>query len=124
MPLSMAGVNYCAFRGMLNRSLVYFKASMVPNLPCSGSAKLHIGDQDEMARFRDLSISDRCLFSAYLPRLTGVLDDHCESWFLSYASPPTSAPEGLESVVNLGLSQEWPPPPTDVPSRASDGRAE
>jgi Acetoacetate decarboxylase (ADC) len=120
LPLSMAGVNYCAFRGMLNRSLVYFNARIAPNLPWSQSATLRIGNQDAMQRFRDLEISDRCLFSAYLPSLTGVLDDHCESWFLAYESPPVAAPEGLESVVDLGLGQTWPPPPTDVPGPIPD----
>jgi hypothetical protein len=41
-----------------------------------------------------------------------VLDDHFENWFLSYPQAPTVAPEGLESVVNLGEGQQWLPPPT------------
>ena len=47
----------------------------------------------------------------------GALDDHFESWFLSYPRPPTTQPEGLESVVGLGLSQEWLPPPPRTPAK-------
>jgi hypothetical protein len=41
-----------------------------------------------------------------------VLDDHAESWFLGFDRPPDQPPEGLESVIGLGLGQTWPPPPT------------
>ena len=47
----------------------------------------------------------------YLPEVTGVLDDHFENWFLSYPQAPLVAPEGFESVIDLGQSQVWPPPP-------------
>ena len=33
------------------------------------------------------------------------------SIFLSYDTPPKSYGEGMESVVNLGLSQDWLPAP-------------
>jgi hypothetical protein len=44
-----------------------------------------------------------------------MLDDHYEAWFLSFPQPPTQRPEGFESVIDLGLSQEWlsPPKPLD-----------
>ena len=50
----------------------------------------------------------------YLPSIHGILDDHIESWFLDYDQLPEKAPEGMESVINLGLSEEWLPPP-DAP---------
>ena len=31
--------------------------------------------------------------------------------FLSYPQAPAVAPEGFESVIDLGQSQVWPPPP-------------
>jgi hypothetical protein len=40
-----------------------------------------------------------------------VLDDHADSWFIPYERPPEQRPEGLESVIDLGLGEEWLPPP-------------
>ena len=51
---------------------------------------------------------------AFWPAANGLLDDYFESWFLSFAEAPRAPPEGLESVVNLGLSQEWLAPPRAV----------
>jgi hypothetical protein len=42
-----------------------------------------------------------------------VLDDHFESWFLTYDKPPAETPEGLESVVGLGYGRDWLEPPDD-----------
>jgi len=112
LPLSMAAVNYCAFRGMLYKSYIYFHGHAGANLPLSKSARLHIGDHPRMARLHRLGVRSRPLFSAYLPETRGVLDDHCESWFLSYDQPPQVAPEGIESVADLGTSQEWLAPVT------------
>ena len=43
-----------------------------------------------------------------------------ESWFLTFDRPPSEAPEGLESVVDLGLGREWLAPPNDpAPSRSA-----
>ena len=36
-----------------------------------------------------------------------------ESWFLTFREPPARAPEGLESVVGLGLGRDWLAPPDD-----------
>jgi hypothetical protein len=48
-----------------------------------------------------------------------MLDDYFESWFLSYEQPPKESMEGFESVIDLGLGQEWLEPPsaglTDAP---------
>ena len=40
-----------------------------------------------------------------------MLDDHFESWFVSSERAPESQPEGFESVIDLGLGQDWPEPP-------------
>lgn len=60
---------------------------------------------------RRLEISEQPLFTGYFSASSGVLDDHLESWFLSYAEPPTHVPEGMESVVGLGMGETWLPPP-------------
>jgi hypothetical protein len=62
-----------------------------------------------------LEIDPDPIFAAFVPAATGVLDDHIESWFLSEPTLPKVAPEGMESVVDLGLSQQWPPPPVPIP---------
>lgn len=113
VPVSMAAVNYCAFRGMLNKSCIYFRGHASPNLPLRASARLQIGDHPRMAPLKRLGIAAKPLFSAWMPETRGVLDDHCETWFLSHGAPPTTPPEGLETVTDLGLSQEWLAPPDD-----------
>lgn len=110
-PLSMGGVNYCQFRGMLMKSYVYFKGKPGFHLFKKGSARLTIGDHPRLAPLKTLEISPNPIFTAFFPETSGVLDDHFECWFVSQDQPPQQQPEGLDSVVGLGLSEKWPPPP-------------
>ena len=121
-PVATAASNYCAFRGMLMKSFVYFRGRGGVNLPFSRSARLVIGDHPRLAPLRQLDIGERPLMAGWLPHTAGTLDDHFECWFLSYPQPPTEVPEGLESVVGLGQSQDWLPPPKD-PAVSADGGA-
>jgi hypothetical protein len=105
---------------MLFKSYIYFRGKGGINLPFSRSARLQIGDHPRMAPLKTLDIADRPLLTGWLPTTAGILDDHVESWFLSYAEPPTTVPEGMESVVNLSQSQTWLPPPDD-PALHDDG---
>lgn len=111
VPVKMSGTNYCQFRGMLMKSYVYFEGKMGFALAKRGSAKLTIGSHPRVKALKDLEIAERPLFTAFFPSTSGVLDDHFECWFLSSNQPPTQTPEGMESVVNLGLSEEWLEPP-------------
>jgi Acetoacetate decarboxylase (ADC) len=111
LPLDVPGTNYCQFRGMLMKSSVYFSGPMHVAVGRRASARLTLGDHPRVDPLRTLEIADRPLFTGYLPAARGVLDDHFESWFLSYEQAPTTEPEGLKSVVDLGLSQEWLDPP-------------
>src|SRR6266852_3615137 len=111
LPLNMGAINYCQFRGMLMKSQIHFNARLGFSLLKKGSARLTIGDHPRAQVFKDLGIGRNPLFTGFFPAVTGILDDHVDSWFLTYASPPKEAPEGMESVVNLGLSQEWLAPP-------------
>jgi hypothetical protein len=120
LPVRTPGVNYSAFRGMLMKSSVYFRARAGVNLPFTRSARLEIGDHPRVAALKRLGIGPRPLIALWLPETGGILDDHYEGWFLSYPQPPSAAPEGLESVVGLGLGREWPPPPSDA-ALSSDG---
>jgi Acetoacetate decarboxylase (ADC) len=113
IPVAAAAANYCAFRGMLMKSSIYFRGRAGFNLPFSRSARLTIGDHPRVAPLKRLGIGRRPLLSGWFPETAGVLDDHVESWFLHHDQPPTEVPEGLESVVDLGQSQEWLAPPGD-----------
>jgi hypothetical protein len=119
LPVNMPAVNYCAFRGMLNKSSIHFRARAGLKLPLTRSARLTLGDHPRMAALRRLEVRDRPLFVGFFPSTQGILDDHMESWFLTFSTPPTEAPEGLESVVDLGLGQEWLAPPDDPAARAT-----
>jgi hypothetical protein len=118
LPFASTGVNYSAFRGMLFRSWIHFRARAAPNLPLARAARLEIGDHPRVAPLKELRIGHRPLLAAFLPEVRGALDDHVEGWFLSYDQRPAGPPEGLESVVGLGLSREWLPRPGPNPARA------
>lgn len=112
IPVSAGASNYCTFRGMLCKSDVHFKGRIGINLPFTRSGRLEISGHPRVAALKALDIAGKPLFTAFLADMTGVLDDHVESWFLSYEQPPETAPPGLETVAGLGLSQEWLEPPT------------
>jgi hypothetical protein len=113
LPLSTAAANYCAFRGMLMKSRIYFQGKMGFTLFKKGAAKLTLGSHPRVQPLKDLDINPNPFCTLFIPEANGVLDDYFENWFLSFESPPSKPPEGLESVVNLGLGQEWLAPPKD-----------
>ena len=111
LPVRTSAVNYCAFRGLLQKSSIYFQGRMDVALFRQANARLYLGEHPRMDVLRDLDISGRPLFCGFLPDSRGVLDDHFESWFLTSEQFPATKPEGLESVVDLGLSDQWLDPP-------------
>lgn len=115
LPINLGAVNFCEFRGMLFKSHIYFRGETGLELSRRAKATLTIGDHPRVRALKTLAIDPQPIFTAFIASAHGLLDDHCESWFVSYPQPPTVQPEGLESVVNLGLSQEWPPPPRETP---------
>ena len=121
LPVSMAASSYSQFRGMLMKAYSYFSGKAGFSVLSKRACRLYIGDHPAMRPLKGLGIGPRTFFTAYLPKASGVLDDHFEGWFLSYEEPPSTPPEGLESVVDLGLSQEWLDPPTaPLPGAAGD----
>ena len=112
LPLRTRGVNYCSFRGMLMKSAVYFKGKVGFTLFKKGAAKLTIGNHPRVQALKDLGISKDPIATVYIPEVNGVLDDHVECWFTTFAQRPSEAPEGFESVIDLGLSQDWLDPPS------------
>ena len=121
LPVSMTGVSYSAFRGMLFKSRVYFDGKLGLLLLKKGSARLTIGDHPRVQPLKDLEIDPDPIVAAFAPAANGVLDDHCESWFLGEAKLPATVPEGLGSVVNLGLGEEWLAPPAPIADDVSVG---
>lgn len=111
LPLNLGAVNYCAFRGLLMASYIYFKGKLGFSLMKKGSARLTIGDHPRVQALKGLDISADPLFCGFFPETAGVLDDHFEAWFLSEKTPPAKPMEGMESVVNLEQKQEWLAPP-------------
>lgn len=111
-PLAHIGAaNFCQFRGMLMKSYIYFRGNMGFSFMKKGAARLDLGDHPRLEPLRTLNIRPEPLFTAFFPASNGVLDDYFESWFLSYPEPVEQQPEGLESVVGLGLGEEWLAPP-------------
>jgi hypothetical protein len=115
LPITVGAVNYCSFRGMIVKSTIYSAGKVGFSFFEKGSAKLCIGEHPRVQALKGLGISPDPLFVAFFPAVHGVLDDHVESWYDTYNEPPKTKPEGLESVINLGLSEEWLPPPHDLP---------
>jgi Acetoacetate decarboxylase (ADC) len=117
LPVNVSAVNYCQFRGMLVKSYIHFAGRMHLAVGRGARARLYLGDHPRVAQLGLLHVDPDPLFTGYVGDAAGALDDHFESWFLSYPQPPTTQPEGLESVVGLGLSQEWLPPPPRTPAK-------
>jgi hypothetical protein len=117
IPLGTGAANYCSFRGLLMKSYIYFGGKMGFSLRPKGRAMLTVGPHPRVRFLKDLNISRDPLVTLFFPGVSGVLDDYFESWFLTYDSAPLQRPEGIESVVDLGLSQEW----LDPPNRGQSG---
>ncbi len=115
LPLKVGTANYCAFRGLLMKSLIYFEASADVAFGSRAQATLRFGNASGVQALRGLDIDAKPVFTAYLPDSHGVLDDYCESWFLTAASAEDAAAartgDGLPSVVDLTTSQDWLEPP-------------
>lgn len=111
LPLNVGATNYCAFRGMLMASYIYFKGKLGFSMFKKGAARLSIGDHPRMQPLKTLEISEQALFTGYFPETQGTLDDHFKCWFLSETEPPVTRMEGMESVSSLGLGEKWLVPP-------------
>ena len=114
LPLNTGAANYCMFRGMLMKSFIYFKGRAQLALFGSAAASLTLGNHPRAAPLKRLNVEKNPIFTAFFPETTGVLDDHFECWFVSSSQAPTTTGEGMESVIGLGLGQQWPPPPRPV----------
>ncbi len=116
VPLNTGAVNYCAFRGMLMKSYVYFKTKLGFTLGRRNQeqAKLIVGDHPRVQWLKEIDVSEPPFMTAYLPNFEGLLDDHLECWFLNAKDPIKATPEGLEMTYPLGYGEEWPPAPKET----------
>ncbi|MGO4588793.1 acetoacetate decarboxylase family protein [Paenarthrobacter sp. 2TAF44] len=115
LPLKLAASNYCVFRNMLWKSDIYFEATGDIALGGQAKARLILGDAPGVEPLKNLQVESKPVFTAWLPQAHGVLDDHYEAWFLTAPTESAAAAlrggDMLDSVVNLGQSQEWLTPP-------------
>src|SRR5690606_11800449 len=112
---------WCAFRGMLMKSTIYFKGRGGFCLFSKAEARLTLGSSPRADALKALEIGDKPFFTAYFPDTSGTLDDHFESWFLTGQQLPVAPTEGLDSVIDLGLSEAWLPPPGSTGGAADAG---
>jgi hypothetical protein len=112
VPVNTSAVNYCAFRGLLMKSTIYFSGKAGFSLFRKAAGRLVIGDVPRVQALKHIDLQPEPIATLYLPEVTGVLDDHFESWFCSEAAQSLAPVEGLESVIGLGQGQQWLPPPT------------
>jgi len=117
LPLNMGAANYCVFRGMMMKSLIYFRGKVGFYLMRPGSARLVLGDHKRADVIRGLDVDPNPIFAGYIPNVLGVLDDYFEGWFVT-TEQELAAPigEGLETTYPLGLSQDWLTPPKRDPN--------
>jgi hypothetical protein len=117
LPLNMGAANYCVFRGMMMKSVIYFRGTAGVHLLQPDAARLLLGDHPRADVIRGLEVDPKPLFAAYLPEVLGLLDDYFECWFVTPAQEPT-APigEGLDATYPLGYGREWLPPPNRDPN--------
>ncbi|MEY4582186.1 MAG: hypothetical protein RL701_6889 [Pseudomonadota bacterium] len=111
LPVNVGAANYCTFRGLLVKSYIYFQGKAGTRFFGSAKARFVLGDHPRAEVLKSLQIEPQPVFTAFIPEVHGKLDDYFESWLLVEDKLPTREPEGLESVVSLGLSQAWLPPP-------------
>ncbi|MGH7839234.1 MAG: acetoacetate decarboxylase family protein [Candidatus Binataceae bacterium] len=112
LPVSFGATGYSSYRGLMTRSTIYLKGKAGMALFGKGSARLVVGDAPRLQALKSIGLEPDPVVTMYFPQVTGVLDDHFETWFVSHAERPAAPPEGLETVVGLPLSEEWLPPPT------------
>lgn len=116
LPLNMGAANYCVFRGMMMKSLIYFRGKVGFYLMRPGSARLVLGDHKRADVIRNLDVDPNPIFAGYIPEVLGVLDDYFEGWFVTSEKEPAPIGEGLETTYPLGLSQDWLAPPKRDPN--------
>ena len=117
LPLNAGAINYCVFRGMMMKSVIYFNGKAGIHLLRPGSARLVLGTHPRADVIRALDVNPNPIFAAYIPEVLGLLDDYLECWFVTLEEePPVPIGEGLETTYPLGYGREWLAPPKRDPN--------
>ena len=117
LPMNMGATNYCAFRGMIYRSFIYFRGKAGAHVMKPGSARFILGDHPRAKALSALEHRPTPIFAAYVPQVKGVLDDYFDCWFITPRDRPDGLiGEGLETTYPLGLGQDWLAPPARDPT--------
>lgn len=117
LPVSMGAANYCVFRGMMMKSLIYFDGKAGVHLFRPGSARLVLGNHPRAETIRSLDVDPSPVFAAFIPNVLGVLDDTFECWFVTPEREPAEPiGAGLETTYPLGLGRDWLAPPARDPT--------
>ena len=113
LPLNVMATNYSHFRNMMMASCIYFNAKAGIRFGKKAQGAVYIGDHPRTAFMKNIGLEGKPFFTLFMPDTTGTLDDHFQCWFMTYDTPPTHVtPEGMESVINLGLGETWLPAPS------------
>ncbi|UII19330.1 acetoacetate decarboxylase family protein [Fulvivirga ligni] len=107
LKLKIGTTNYCRYRNMLMASYIYFQSKAGINLFSKAKGRLYIGDHPNVSYLKNLDINPDPFFTMYMPKASGILDDHFDCWFMTYDTPPEKMTEGFESVYELGLNEDW-----------------
>jgi hypothetical protein len=117
LPLNMGATNYCVFRGMMMKSLIYFRGKAGVHLMRPGSARLVLGDHPRADVIRALDVDPNPIFAAFIPGVLGLLDDYFECWFVTPQEKPAGPiGEGLDATFPLGYGRDWLAPPRRDPN--------
>ena len=117
LPLNMGAINYCVFRGMMMKSIIYFNGKAGVHLLKRDAARLVLGTHPRADVIRGLNVDPKPIFAAYIPKVLGLLDDYFECWFVTLEEEPAKpVSEGLEATYPLGYGRTWLTPPKRDPS--------
>lgn len=117
LPVAFAGLGYGSFRGLLTKSRISGSGKARFGFGSKGT-RLVLGDHPRAEPIKALDVNPNAIFSGYLPRFRGVLNDRVETWYLTSDTPPDIAETGMKDVVDLGLSEDWLAPPNRALSDA------
>ncbi len=117
LPLNMGAVNYCVFRDMMMKSIIYFNGKAGVRVLRPDAARLVLGPHPRAETIRALNVDPKPIFAAHIPAVLGLLDDDFECWFVTLEEEPAQpVSEGLEATYPLGCSRKWLPPPKRDPN--------
>ena len=107
VPANGRATAYSMYRGMMLKSATYFHGKAGVHLRRPFSARLIFGDHPRADPIRTLEPDPNPIYSAFVPDVRGVLDDHFECWFVTHEKEPAGLiGEGLESIYALGYGRD------------------